>query len=110
MDQSPEHDNDNKRIWHLPGDAAVYLSAMELYRAMNLPEKAGRLLVRSLSKQAPGRALFPQPEPLTGRWFWPQVYQYLRRYHNMLSPPQPAVVSTFPENYNDLVPPPANSN
>ena len=96
----------------LPADAAVYLSTMELYAAMNLPEKVGRRLVRELSKAAPGRAPFPQPDPLTDRWFWPAVHQYLLRYNRVLlskpTPPAPPVAQ-WQENFHAPAAP-ANSN
>jgi hypothetical protein len=59
---------------------AVYLSEIEIIRALQLPEKLGRAKM-AMWKLDPS---FPKPEPGTaGRRFWPVVVKWLRAHHGL---------------------------
>src|SRR6266436_1131767 len=59
---------------------AAYLTEIEIVRELRLPEKVGRIKM-AMWKKEPS---FPAPEPGTaGRRYWPEVEQWLRRYHHL---------------------------
>jgi hypothetical protein len=64
-------------------DDCCYVTDAELVRALRLPEKVGRRMLRELDRKLPDRPRFPPKDPLTDRRFWPAVVHYLKRRHNV---------------------------
>jgi len=68
------------------GMDGLYVTDAELIRRLNVPRKIGYRAIRDLEKQAPGRARFPQKDPLFGgRRFWPAVEKYFMLRHGLAS-------------------------
>jgi len=61
----------------------AYLTEQEITRKLCLPDKIGRIAMATWKMQPS----FPKPvEGMGGRWFWPEVEQWLLMQHGMGSP------------------------
>src|SRR5712664_3973927 len=62
---------------------AAYLTELEITRKLSLPDKIGRLAMATWKMQPS----FPKPaEGMGGRWFWPEVEQWLLAMHGVGGP------------------------
>jgi hypothetical protein len=61
----------------------AYLTEQEITRKLCLPDKIGRLAMATWKMQPS----FPKPaEGMGGRWFWPEIEQWLLAQHGISSP------------------------
>jgi hypothetical protein len=68
---------------------ALYLSDRQIIRRLGLGEKFGRRVLHELDKVHPGRARYPQKDPLFGnRRFWPAVLKWHMVYHRVMATEQ----------------------
>jgi hypothetical protein len=59
---------------------AAYLTELEITRKLCLPDKIGRIAMATWKMQPS----FPKPaEGMGGRWFWPEVEQWLLTLHGV---------------------------
>lgn len=62
---------------------AAYLTELEITRKLCLPDKIGRIAMATWKMQPS----FPKRvEGMGGRWFWPEVEQWLLAQHGVVSP------------------------
>jgi hypothetical protein len=62
---------------------AAYLTELEITRKLGLPDKIGRVAMATWKMQPS----FPKPtEGMGGRWFWPEVEQWLLALHGVGGP------------------------
>jgi hypothetical protein len=81
----------------------LYLSDRQIIRRLGFGEKFGRRVLHELDKAHPGRARYPQKDPLFGnRRFWPAVLKWHMDYHRVMATEQQHNVSTprWQENFD----------
>jgi hypothetical protein len=79
----------------------LYLSDRQIIRRLGFGEKFGRRVLHELSKAHPGRARYPQKDPLFGnRRFWPAVLKWHMDYHRVMAEQHNVSTPRWQENFD----------
>jgi hypothetical protein len=83
------------------GADGLYLSDRQIIRRLGFAEKFGRRVLHELDKAHPGRARYPQKDPLFGnRRFWPAVLKWHMDYHRVMAEQHNVSTPRWQENFD----------
>lgn len=86
----------------------LYVSDRKIIRRWGYGEKLGYRILRRLDRGLPNFRAYPQPDPIFGRRFWPEVLQWHLDYHRVRASADPRLAPTdqprWTENFDEPAP------